>query len=139
MINTQNRAVGYVRVSTEEQAREGVSLEAQVERIKALAVAKGWDLDGVIQDRGFSGKDLNRPGIQDLINRCKAGEIDVVIVYKVDRLTRNQKHLWHLLEDVLESHDVGFISVSEPFDTTTATGKAFLGMLGVTLPNWSAN
>ena len=131
MINTQKQAVGYIRVTTEEQAREGVSLDAQCERIKALAVAKDWDLTCVIQDRGCSGKDLNRPGVQDLIKRGEAGEIDVVIVYKVDRLTRKQMHLWQFLEDILEPHGVGFISVSEPFDTTTATGKAFLGMLGV--------
>ncbi len=134
MINTKQRAVGYIRVSTKEQAREGISLEAQSERIKALAVAKGWVLQGMIQDRGYSGKDLNRPGVQDLIRRCEAGDVDVVIVYKVDRLTRNQKHLWQFLEDVLEPQGVGFISVSEPFDTTTATGKAFLGMLGVLRP-----
>ncbi len=85
----------------------------------------------MIRDRGYSGKDLNRPGVQDLIKRCAAGEIDVVIVYKVDRLIRNQKHLWQLMEDVLGPQGVGFISVSEPFDTTTATGKAFLSMLGV--------
>jgi len=84
----QQRYVGYVRVSTIEQVREGVSFEARGERICALAIAKGWELACVIQDKGYSGKDLNRPGIQDLIKRCKAGEIDIVIVYKVDRFTR---------------------------------------------------
>jgi site-specific DNA recombinase len=125
------RATGYIRVSTEEQAKEGISLEAQAERIKALAIAKGWQLTGIIEDRGYSGKNLERPGVKRLIDICKKDKVDIVIVYKVDRLTRRQKNLWHLLEDVFEPCDVGFISVSEPFDTTTATGKAFLGMLGV--------
>ncbi|MGB6864240.1 MAG: recombinase family protein, partial [Candidatus Aminicenantaceae bacterium] len=124
------KAIGYIRVSTEEQAREGISLEVQADRISALAKAKGWDLVEIIEDRGLSGKNLERDGIKQIISKCKEGEADIVIVYKVDRLTRKQKDLWHLLEDVFDKHDVGFISVSESFDTTTATGKAFLGMLG---------
>ena len=127
----KKKAIGYIRVSTEEQVREGVSLEAQAERIKALAIAKDWDLKEIIEDRGYSGKDLRRPGVQKLLKSCKAGAVDVVIVYKVDRLTRKQKDLWYLLEDVFDPAGLGFISVVEPFDTTTATGKAFLGMLGV--------
>lgn len=125
------KAIGYTRVSTDEQAREGVSLEAQAERIKALARAKGWEFEGIVEDRGYSGKDLNRPGIRQLIEKCKKREIDIIVVFKVDRLTRKQKDLWQLLEDVFNPNEVGFISVTEPFDTTTATGKAFLGMLGV--------
>jgi site-specific DNA recombinase len=125
------RAIGYVRVSTEEQAREGVSIEAQEERITAMATAKGWSLVKIIRDAGYSGKNLNRPGAKNLMDICKRAEADVVIVYKVDRLTRKQKDLWFLLEEVFEANRVGFISVTEAFDTTTAAGKAFLGMLGV--------
>jgi site-specific DNA recombinase len=125
------KAIGYARVSTEEQAREGVSIEAQEERIRALATAKGWSLVKIIRDAGYSGKNLNRPGAKNLMDICKRAEADVVIVYKVDRLTRKQKDLWFLLEEVFEANRVGFISVTEAFDTTTAAGKAFLGMLGV--------
>jgi len=125
------KAVGYIRVSTEEQAREGISLDAQAERIRALAVAKDWELVEIIEDKGFSGKNLERPGIQELIGSCCGRKADVAVVYKVDRLTRKQKDLWHLLEDVFDKNGVGLVSVTEPFDTTTATGKAFLGMLGV--------
>ena len=125
------RAIGYVRVSTEEQAREGLSLEGQEERIKALAKAKGWHLIDIITDAGYSGKNLIRPGAQRLINLCQQGAIDVVAVFKVDRLTRRQKDLWRMIEEVFESNRVGFVSVTEAFDTTTAAGKAFLGMLGV--------
>ncbi len=124
------RAVGYVRVSTEEQAREGISIEAQEERIRALAAAKGWNLSNVIKDAGFSGKNLNRPGAKALLDICLGAGTDVVIVYKVDRITRKQKDLWFLLEEVFEAKRVGFVSVTEAFDTTTAAGKAFLGMLG---------
>jgi len=124
-------AIGYVRVSTEEQAREGVSIEAQEERIRALATAKGWSLVKIIKDAGYSGKNLCRPGAKSLIDICRKAEADVVIVYKVDRLTRKQKDLWFILEEVFEASRVGFVSVTEAFDTTTAAGKAFLGMLGV--------
>lgn len=124
------RAVGYVRVSTEEQAREGISIEAQEERIRALATAKGWQLVEIIRDAGYSGKNLNRPGAQSVIESCRQGTTNVLVVYKVDRLTRKQKDLWHLLEEVFEANQVGFVSVTEAFDTTTAAGKAFLGMLG---------
>ena len=125
------RAIGYTRVSTEEQAREGVSLEAQAERIKAFSKAKGWQLLDIIQEKGYSGKDLKRPGIKELINMCNRGTIDIIVVFKIDRLTRKQKNLWSLLEDIFEPNNIGFVSITEPFDTTTATGKAFLGMLGV--------
>jgi site-specific DNA recombinase len=124
-------AIGYVRVSTEEQAREGISIEAQEERIKALATAKGWDLIEIIKDPGYSGKNLSRPGIKSLIDSCRRGKANVVIVTKVDRLTRRQKDLWYLLEDVFYKNQVGFVSVTEAFDSTTAAGTAFLGMIGV--------
>jgi site-specific DNA recombinase len=124
-------AIGYVRVSTEEQAREGVSLTAQEERITALATAKGWNLVTIIRDAGYSGKNLSRPGAESLIGICQRAEVDVVIVFKVDRLTRKQKDLWYLLEDVFYKNQVGFVSVTEAFDTTTAAGKAFLGMIGI--------
>jgi site-specific DNA recombinase len=124
-------AIGYVRVSTEEQAREGVSITAQEERITALATAKGWNLVKIIRDAGYSGKNLNRPGAESLIAICRKAEVDVVIVFKVDRLTRKQKDLWYLLEDVFYKNQVGFVSVTEAFDSTTAAGTAFLGMIGV--------
>lgn len=130
-MSERKRTIGYVRVSTDEQAREGISLDAQAERIRALALAKDWDLSAMIEDKGFSGRSLERPGMEELIKICKQKRLDIVIVYKVDRLTRKQKDLWHLLEDVFDRNGVGLVSVTEPFDTTAAIGKAFLGMLGV--------
>ncbi len=125
------RAVGYIRVSTTEQAEEGISLDNQRKRIGAFCVAKDWDLINVYEDAGKSGKDLNRDGIQELIANCSKDTFDAVVVYKVDRITRRQRDLWHLIDDVFEANDVGFVSVNEPFDTTSAIGKACLGMIGV--------
>ncbi len=124
-------AVGYIRVSTDEQAAEGQSLDNQEARIRAYAESQGWEVVEIYREEGYSGKTIDRPELKRLTNAIAAGQIDVLLVYRVDRLTRRQKDLWTLLEDVLEPNKVGFKSVIEPFDTTTAQGKAFLGMLAV--------
>src|SRR3990170_4905021 len=121
--------VCYVRVSTEEQQREGISLEMQAERIRAYCLSQGWTLTRIYTDGGASGTTLNRTGLQEMLTNLKG--IGAVLVWKVDRLSRRQKHVLTFLEDVLEPAGVGFKSVTEPFDTTTPMGKAFLGMLAV--------
>ena len=126
-----NRAVGYIRVSTEEQAKQGISLDNQKAKIQAFATAKGWALTRIYKDEGKSGKSLNRPGIQELLQDAVSGQFEIIIVYRVDRLTRKQRDLWYLLEDVFDKNGVGFVSVNEPFDTTAAIGKASLGVIGV--------
>jgi site-specific DNA recombinase len=125
------RAAGYVRVSTDEQAREGCSLDNQEARIRAYSDSQEWELVRIYREEGQSGKTMKRPQLLEMVEDIKAGKVDCVLVYRVDRLTRKQKDLWHLLEDVFEANGVGFKSVIEPFDTTTAQGKAFLGMLAV--------
>jgi site-specific DNA recombinase len=128
---TKLKAAGYARVSTDEQVAEGVSLENQESRIRAYAESQGWELLRIYREEGYSGRIMERPELQRMLQDIRAGGIGVVLVYKVDRLTRRQKDLWTLLEDEFEPNGVGFKSVVEPFDTTTASGKAFLGMLGV--------
>lgn len=124
------RAVGYIRVSTEEQAKEGISLDTQKDRISAFAHAKGWQLGELYQDEGFSAKNLNRPAVQRLIEAAGNGFFDVVIIYKLDRLTRNVRDLGYLIEDVFERNGIGFTSVQDSFDSTTASGKLILNVLG---------
>lgn len=125
------KVVGYIRVSTDEQAHEGVSLDNQRKRIEAFCVAKDWKLVDVYEDAGKSGKDLRREGVQKLIDDCEGGVFDAVVVYKVDRISRRQRDLWYLIDDVFALNDIGFVSVNEPFDTTSAFGKASLGMIGI--------
>jgi len=125
------KAIGYIRVSTEEQAREGISLDNQKAKIRAYCESQDWELVKVFSDEGFSGKDMRREGLEKLLLFLEADHVNVVVVYKTDRLTRKQRHLYQLLEDIFEKRGVGFKSVTEPFDTTTAMGKGFLGMLGV--------
>lgn len=123
------KVAGYIRVSTEEQSREGISLEMQADRIRAYCESQGWALAALYEDAGASGTHLQRPGLQRLLASLQ--DVDAILVWKVDRLSRRQKHVLSILEDVLEPAGVGFKSVTEPFDTTTPMGKAFLGMLAV--------
>jgi len=125
------KAIGYIRVSTEEQAKEGISLNNQEAKIRAYCDSQDWELVKIFRDEGFSGKDMKREGLKELLSFLEVDHVKVVVVYKTDRLTRKQRHLYQLLEDTFENRGVGFKSVTEPFDTTTAMGKGFLGMLGV--------
>src|SRR4051812_8154716 len=107
------RSIGYVRVSTERQADRGVSLEAQEAKIRAMATVQGADLIDVIVDGGESAKSMNR-----LVNK---GEVQAIIIAKLDRLTRSVKDLCSLLE-LLEKRKVALVSVAESLDTSTAAG-----------------
>jgi site-specific DNA recombinase len=124
------RAVGYVRVSTEEQAREGVSLDTQEAKIRAYATAKDLELVAVIRDEGLSAKTLERPGLQDVIAACQAHAVGAVIVTKLDRLSRRTRDLLYLIEDVFDSQDVALHSLSEAVDTKSASGRFFLRIMG---------
>ena len=84
----------------------------------------------ILQDAGESAKDLHRPALTDLLNRINTGQVACVIVAKLDRLTRSTKDLADLLSTFREKH-VDFISTAESFDTSTATGRMVLNMIGV--------
>jgi DNA invertase Pin-like site-specific DNA recombinase len=86
-------AIGYARVSTERQADQGVSLDAQKKRLEAMAVVQNATLLDVIVDGGESAKNLNRPGLQQILSLIQAGKVQAVIVAKLDRLTRSVKDL----------------------------------------------
>jgi integrase len=123
------KVFGYTRVSTDEQVRGGVSLEMQRERIASYAASQGWRLVRIFEDAGHSGTTLERPALQKMLSRLD--KVSAVIVFKVDRISRKQRHLLTLLEEHFEPHRVGFVSVVEPFDTVSPMGRAMLGMLGV--------
>lgn len=121
----------YLRVSTDEQVEQGISIPAQKTRITAYLQAQGWDLFDFYIDDGLSGKNLDRPDMQRLIRDAESTRFNAVVVIKLDRLSRRQKDVLYLLEDVFEPNGVGFKSVTEPFDTTTPFGKAAIGMMAV--------
>lgn len=124
------KAVGYVRVSTEGQAQEGVSLEAQRARIKAWSEANGYTLLAVHVDAGISGfKATNRPGLQAaLADSCKNKA--ALVVYSLSRLARSTKDAIAISEK-LEKAGADLVSLSERIDTTSAAGKMVFRMLAV--------
>lgn len=119
----------YIRVSTDYQAEEGYSIEAQKEQLTAYCVSKQIkDYDYYI-DGGWSGSNIDRPEIQRLIADVKEDKISHVIVYKLDRLSRSQKDTLFLIEDVFNPHGVDFVSLNESMDTSTPMGKLMVGIL----------
>jgi len=119
------RTIGYIRVSTLEQEKNGISLEHQIHKIKAYVSLKGLGEVDIISDPGVSGKNLNRPGIQELLKLVRSGETNTVIVYKLDRLSRRTQDSLNLIEEFTK-RKVDFHSISENVDTETPTGKFFL-------------
>ena len=124
-----NRAALYIRVSTLEQAQEGYSVGEQKERLIAYCKAKDWLIADIYVDGGYTGSNLNRPGIQKLIS--ETDKFDMVLVYKLDRLSRSQRDTLYLIEEVFRPRGVDFISMQESFDTSTPFGKAMIGLLAV--------
>jgi site-specific DNA recombinase len=118
---------GYCRVSTEDQAREGVSLAVQAEKITAYTVVKDWTLLEIIQD-DVTAKHLRRPGVQRLLSLVEAGLVDVAIIYKLDRLTRSVADLDKLMK-LFERKSVALVSLQESLDATTATGRLMMNLL----------
>lgn len=123
-------AIGYCRVSTEEQAKEGISLKHQEAKIEQYAKLHNLDLVKVIVDEGKSGKDLNREGINEILSLIKKKLVTDIIVYKMDRLTRRTFDLLYLVEEVFKKNEVQFHSITERIDTTTAQGNFFLTIIG---------
>jgi site-specific DNA recombinase len=122
------RAIGYTRVSTDKQADRGVSLDAQTEKIRAMALVHDAELIDIIVEAGESAKSLNRPGMQRLLALIDSGEVQTVIVAKLDRLTRSVKDLCELLER-FERRGVALISVAESLDTGSAAGRLVLNIM----------
>lgn len=128
-------AIVYARVSTAQQAAEGVSLDAQEGVCRAHAARLGWPIVSVHRDEGFSGKDNieDRPGLAAAIAAVQVTPGAVLVVHAVSRLARRQRVLWGILDE-RDGLGVPLSSATEAFDTSTPAGRAMLGMLSV----WSA-
>lgn len=118
----------YVRVSTEMQV-DGFSIDGQIERLKAYCVAMGWSNYKIYCDGGYSGSNLDRPKLQEMIVDIENGKISAVLVYKLDRLSRAQKDTLFLIEDVFMPNNIAFISLNESLDTSSPYGRAMIGIL----------
>lgn len=128
------RTAVYIRVSTEDQAREGFSISAQRERLLAYIHSQNWVLTDMYIDEGASAKDLHRPELGRLLGDVAQKKMDVVLVYRLDRLTRSVLDLYQLLQE-FEIHGVHFKSSTEVYDTTTAIGRLFITLVAA-LAQW---
>lgn len=124
----------YIRVSTEEQAKEGYSIPAQKEKLTFHCLSQGWEDYKYYIDEGISAKNMDRPQLQMLLKDVRSGKIDVVLVFRLDRLTRRVKDLYTLLEE-LDKYKCVFKSATEPYDTSSAMGRMFIGLVAL-LAQW---
>ncbi len=126
-----NKTGIYVRVSTEEQAQHGFSIRAQIDKLKSFCNIKEWDIYDVYSDEGISGKNINeRPALLKMIDDIKYNNIDNVLVYKIDRLTRSTKDLIDLIE-LFNEYNCSFNSLTESIDTKSSTGRMFIKIIGI--------
>jgi site-specific DNA recombinase len=127
------RCAVYTRVSTDQKLEQDFnSLDAQYDASQAYIRSQahaGWILlRGKYDDGGFSGGDTDRPALQRLLEDVRGGKIDVIVVYKVDRLTRSLSDFAKLVE-LFDKHNVSFVSVTQQFNTTTSMGRLTLNVL----------
>ncbi len=128
--NGKIKVATYTRVSSQEQALEGTSLDYQDEQLNTYCALQGWSVINSYVDPGFSGKDGERPGLGRLLSDAKIGLFDRVIVFKLDRLARNLRLLLDI-EQKIRVYGVSLISVKESIDTSTPTGKMMFQMFGM--------
>ena len=122
----ETRVAVYTRVSTEDQAKEGFSLEAQRERLEAYCKARGWAVaKGYIED-GHSGRDTKRPAYQRMM--AERDGWDTLLVIKMDRIHRNSRNFMEMMES-LQEWGKNFVSATESFDTSTAMGRFVMDII----------
>ncbi len=120
------RVAIYTRVSTEDQAKEGFSLDAQMEKLQAYCSARGWEIAGKYVDNGYSGRDINRPAYKEMMENIDRW--DVLLVMKMDRIHRNSKNFMLMMENLNEKGKE-FVSMTESLDTSTAMGRFVMDII----------
>ena len=125
-MNEERKVAGiYIRVSTEDQVREGFSLGEQEEKLKQLCKYKDYKIYKVYKDAGISAKDMaNRPAFQQMLEDMKAGKINYIVAYKLDRVTRSVRDLEVLISE-LEKHNCYLICDRDDVNTSSANRKIF--------------
>jgi DNA invertase Pin-like site-specific DNA recombinase len=122
------RVLAYLRVSTEEQGRSGAGLEAQREAILAECQRRGWRLVETVEDRGYSAKDLKRPGIRIALEELQRGKADALVVAKLDRLSRSMIDFTGLMGQA-QKQGWALVALDCAVDTTTPAGEAMAHVL----------
>ena len=126
----KNAAI-YCRVSTEDQAREGYNLPEQQEKLKDLCKYRDYNIYGIYEDAGISAKDMNhRPEFMRMLEDVKKHNVNVIVAYKLDRLTRSVRDLEVLITE-LEKHGCSLECAMDDINTSTANGRFFVRMLTV--------
>lgn len=120
------RAAIYVRVSTEEQAAEGYSIDAQKLILEDYCIAEGWDVAGIYQDDGYSGRNTKRPAYRRMMMEIDSW--DLILVIKMDRIHRNSRNFMNMMEELNKKGKM-FVSSSEALDTTNALGRFVVDMI----------
>ncbi len=120
------RAAIYTRVSTEEQAKEGFSLDAQLDKLRSYCKARDWIVAGEYVDDGYSGRKTKRPAYMKMLDEMD--KWDALLVIKMDRIHRNQKNFMFMMEH-LNKNKKEFVSMSESFDTSTAIGRFVMNII----------
>jgi DNA invertase Pin-like site-specific DNA recombinase len=118
------KAVGYVRVSSEDQAKEGVSLNNQKAKIQAYCDLKDLELVTILEDAGLSAKNLKRPGVQMILEMVKKKSVEAVVVYKLDRMFRSTIDALETTKK-FDKQGIAFHSIEETIDTKSAMGRFF--------------
>lgn len=122
------KVIGYIRVSTEDQARKGVSLEMQRDRIHKWADLNEGEVIAVYEDAGISGMDMERPGLESALNAANKGV--ALVTYSISRLARSTIGVLEIAKR-LEYQGADLVSLSEKIDTTSAAGRMMFRMLAV--------
>ena len=132
MENEEKKIAGiYIRVSTEDQAREGFSLGEQEEKLRQLCKYKDFEIYKIYKDAGISAKDMkNRPAFQEMLEDMKLGNLNYIVAYKLDRVTRSVRDL-EILISTLEQYHCYLICDRDDVNTSTANGRFFVRMLTV--------
>lgn len=132
MLDSKQRNAGlYIRVSTERQAQEGYSVAAQKENLTNFAKQQGWNIFDIYADEGISGKNIqDRPDVKRLINDIKSKQVDVVVLYKFDRLTRDMSDTEDIIKLIQECGIEVYTISGGTVDVTTATGRFMIRMTG---------
>ncbi len=126
MENGVKKVAIYARVSTEDQAKEGFSLDSQLEKLRSYCKARGWEIAGEYVDDGYSGRDIRRPAYQKMMEDID--KWDVLLVMKMDRIHRNSKNFMLMMEE-LRNKNKEFVSMTESLDTSTAMGRFVMDII----------
>lgn len=125
----QRKSAIYARVCTGTQGEKEISLQEQERMAKARIESKGWLYVKTYKDDGYTGRDMDRPALQELLKDIERGELEAVFIYKLDRLSRKQRDIIDIIENHLLKKDVALISLHEELDTSTSWGRTMISVL----------